>query len=111
MPLSKENSVHNAKQLLGELAAYIAKTEMMLDARETVSLVDLNDAVDVLCARIVALDAHDARRFAKDLDELTQHLSKLQQRMTEQQEQVALSLQSLGKSRKATKAYLNAPES
>jgi hypothetical protein len=99
------NEKAEPEALARDILAYIDAADRHVSARDTVHLVELNDAVDVLCSRILALDAEQAKGFAPKLQELMARLTALQTHMQTAQSELAQALKSLSKSQKAAHAY------
>lgn len=95
--------------LFADIMAYIEKAEELVTARDSISLGGLNDAVAVLCTRIVEMQPEQSKEFGAELEKLMERLSALQSRMTALQGELTTTIKSLNKSQKANRAYINAP--
>jgi len=99
----------SADALYGDILAYVDQASAMVEARDTVSLVGLDSAVDALCARILALNPDPARDDGKKLEHLLARIDALQANMRALQAEVAASINAAGTQKKASRAYNNAP--
>lgn len=95
--------------LFGDILSYIEKAEALVTARDSISLAGLNDAVDALCRRIVALDTSKSKEYGAELEHLMERLGALQVHMTSLQKELSATIKSLNQSQKANRAYISAP--
>ena len=94
------------EQLLAGLDAYINAANTMLDEGNMVDLAGLDAVVDILCARVLALDVEEGRPYAERFDVLNERLSALQEKMVATQTQLKKEVAESNKRQKASRAYL-----
>jgi hypothetical protein len=104
------NSNQEAELLFGDILAYIERAGALADAGDTVALVGLNEAVDALCQRVVGLGEAQSREYTPELEHIMHALDGLQKKLMQQKGEVAAAIKSLNTSRRATHAYIKAPE-
>ncbi|MFZ4541353.1 MAG: hypothetical protein ACOYNL_06025 [Rickettsiales bacterium] len=109
MTLPDLDPSRSAKQLFGDIVKYVEEADAMVKAREPLLLAGLDTAVDALCARIVALPAEEGKKHLAELNQLMGRITALQENMVKLQAEIATTLNSVGKQKKASKAYNNAP--
>lgn len=109
MPLPDLDLSRSADALFNDIMAYVDEANALVAARDTLALVGLDQAVEALCARIMALDILTAKEYAAKLDGLMAAIDGLQGNMIALQNEVATTLNSLGTQKKANRAYNNAP--
>lgn len=95
--------------LFGDILAYVDAADAMVAARDAVSLVGLDTAVESLCKRVVAMNPEDGKEYAPELEHLMARITELQEKMLRLRDEVATTLQSVGVQKKANRAYNNAP--
>lgn len=101
----------DVQSIVGDIMEYIKRADTMLEARDNLSLVTLNDMVDTICERINGLKPEQAAHYADDLQSMVTSLNNLQARMVAAQNEVSDTIKGLNTSRKANRAYISAPES
>lgn len=109
MPLPELDLSRSADALFNDIMAYVDEANALVAARDTLALVGLDQAVEALCARIMALDIMAAKDYAEKLEGLMAAIDGLQGNMIALQNEVATTLNSLGTQKKANRAYNNAP--
>ncbi len=109
LPLPDLDPARTADDLVRDINDYIDKAQAMVKNRDALLLVGLDQAVESLCTRILALNATEGKRYAEALSALTGRIDDLHDAMREYQQEVAESLTSLSNQRKATRAYGNTP--
>ena len=110
MNLPNLDPSRSADALYADILDYVVKADAMVTARDPLSLAGLDTAVDALCKRVLALEENEAKKFAGSLTELLARIDQLQKKMMALQNEVATTINSLNKSKKATKAYKSAPK-
>ena len=96
--------------LLRDIFGYIDRAEEMLTARDALALATLHETVDTLCAQVAALTPEEMARYAAEVAHAMERLNRLGEKMSHLQGEVIGHLQSLNQGRKATRAYISAPE-
>lgn len=111
MELPSMDASRGPEQLLSDILTYIEQSEQLLKAGNTVRLAGLDTVVDALCQRVVALSPDDAREYAPELEHLNTRLSALAEAMGQAKTALNASISELEKRHRASRAYLNAPDS
>lgn len=109
MAIPNIDTSRGPKELYADILDYVEKANAMVAAREPLLLAGLDDCVAALCERIMALTPEEARTYMPDLEALMARIDDLQKNMQKLQSDVATALKTVGKQRKATIAYTNAP--
>lgn len=99
----------SAQALFDDITAYVDGANALVESRDTHMLAGLDDAVEALCARIMALDVMTAKEFAGKLEGLMASITGLQTNMQALQSEVATTINGLGAQKKANRAYTSAP--
>ena len=99
----------SAQALFDDITAYVDQANALVKSRDTVMLAGLDNAVDALCKRIMAMDILAAKEFAGKLDGLMASIVGLQDNMVALQSEVAATINGLGAQKKANRAYTSAP--
>ncbi|MBX9726060.1 MAG: hypothetical protein K2X09_02235 [Rickettsiales bacterium] len=109
MPLPDLDLSRSADALFNDIMAYVDEANALVDARDTLALVGLDQAVEALCKRIMTLDIMAAKDYTEKLEGLMAAIDGLQGNIIALQNEVATTLNSLGTQKKANRAYNNAP--
>lgn len=94
-----------AQTLHDDIISYIGKADAMMQSGQFTTLAGLDEAVDALCKRVIALDVDTARTFAPRLQELLTRLDALQQTMQTALDACKTEVDDLDKHAKGVKAY------
>lgn len=105
MALPDIDAASSPEQLLSDILTYIDEAETLVTARDVAPLSGLDSVVEVLCTRILMLDAPAAREYKPELEHLMARLDGLQQKMTALKDEVAAALKSVDVQKKANIAY------
>ena len=95
--------------LLGDIHAFIAKTQAQIEARGNVSLDGLDVAVAALCKQILTLEENESKQYSAKLTELMEAIEAMQANMMKLQGEIAATIKALAKQKKAAHAYIKAP--
>ena len=94
--------------LFDDIRAYIVRTEEQIDARALVDLEGLDTAVEALCTQVLAQP--DGKRYSAKLAELMEAIEVMQGKMMTLQSEIAATMKSLSKQKKAAMAYIKTPK-
>ena len=101
----------SAEVLFHDIMDYVKQADAMVTARDTVSLAGLDTSIAALCKRIEGMELDAAKKYAGELETLMESIENLQAKMMALQGEVATTIKSLGKQKRASNAYNNAPSS
>ena len=93
--------------LLGDIHEYILRTQAQIEQRTMVNLDGLDKAVEMLCQKILAQP--DNKRYTAQLATLMDAIEAMQGKMMTLQGEIAATMKSLSKQKKAAMAYIKAP--
>ena len=99
----------SAEMLFGDILDYVEKADALVTARDTVTLAGLDISINSLCQRITDLAPDQAKEYEPELNHLMDRINALHDKMVALQAEVASTIKSLGKQKKASHAYGNAP--
>lgn len=93
------------EELFAQVNGYIAQVHDIIERRDFLELGGLDDFVDYLCQRVMALPPEEAVQYADQLDVLLTNMHELQSHLKAAQGDVRSEIDQLNKQTAAKKAY------
>ncbi len=109
MSLPKLHPAQAPDVLFAEISDYVRQADKLTQKGEATDLTGLDIAIRALCDGVMKLPVEQAKAYNDKLQELMLAIEAMQEKMIALQGKIAVTMKSLGKQKKAAKAYLNAP--
>ena len=105
MMQQQSTELEAAQALIQDIHAYVDRAQELVAMREPLALQGLNQSVDLLCQRMIALPLEVSDRYAGELAALRDRIDALGQQMRLYQGEILGAIQSLNRTKQANAAY------